>query len=428
MEPSPARGKTTGFWIATTVVVAIVSFGIGNRLAFSQDDVASGASSGIRVRGIGGSPPSTVSDTIDFQQFWALWDLLKTKYYRQPLEERDMLYGAMRGLAASTGDPYTTFFEPSVAEEFTKSLEGKFEGIGAEIGIRDGQLQVIAPLPETPAARAGLQPGDAILSVDATSTEALSVEEAVSIIRGPKGTTVTLTIGRAVTKKDDAGRETRENVISEIPIVRDTIVVKSVSAETLDGNIAVIRISHFNTDTVEEFRKAATAAIENGSKGLVIDLRSNPGGFLDGAADVASEWLGDRTVVTERRRGEIVDEFRGSGSGKLRGMPTVVLVNGGSASASEIVAGALQDYGAATIVGTTTFGKGSVQDLTELQDGTAVKITVAEWLTPNGRFINDIGIEPDIVVEPSEEDIHAQRDTQQLKAVELLTTGQAASL
>ncbi|MBU2613092.1 S41 family peptidase [Patescibacteria group bacterium] len=413
MESFQGPVRTTRFWLAVTVIVAIVSFGIGNRVALSEADAETGATTFFRVRGIGSDAPSTVTSTIDFQQFWTLWDLLKTKYYKQPLDDKAMLYGAMHGLAASTGDPYTNFFEPSVAEEFAKSLEGKFEGIGAEIGIRDNQLRVIAPLPETPAAKAGLLPGDAILMVDATSTEGMSVEEAVAIIRGPKGTTVTLTIGR-------------NDGTKEISIVRDEIVVKSVSVEYLKDDIAVIRINHFNSDTSVEFSKAADEIVVKGSKGIILDLRSNPGGFLDRATYVAGEWVGSRTVVSERRQGTITDEYRGTGSARLKGLPTVVLVDGGSASASEIVAGALQDYSVATIVGTQTFGKGSVQDYTDLADGTAVKITIAEWLTPNGRSINDIGIEPDIIVERTEEDFNEQRDPQQDKAVELLTTGQAA--
>ncbi|MFH1078473.1 MAG: S41 family peptidase [Patescibacteria group bacterium] len=413
MESLQGPERTTRFWLVVTAVVAIVSFGVGIRIAPTQADVEAGTGSTVQVRGIGSGAPSTISETIDFEQFWTLWDLLKTKYYKQPLDEQAMLYGAMQGLTASTGDPYTTFFEPAVAEEFTKSLEGKFEGIGAEIGIRDNQLRVIAPLPETPAAKAGLLPGDAIYLVDATSTEGMSVEEAVSIIRGPKGSTVTLTIGRGETTK-------------EIPIIRDEIVVKSVSVEMLKGtDIAVIRINHFNTDTTSEFSKAVDEAIDTGATGIILDMRSNPGGFLDRATDVAGEWVGDRPVVAERRQGVIVDTYHGSGSARLQGIPTVVLVDGGSASASEIVAGALQDYGVATIVGTQTFGKGSVQDYTELENGTAVKITIAEWLTPKGRSINEIGITPDIIVERTEEDFNAQRDPQQDKAVELLTSGKA---
>jgi carboxyl-terminal processing protease len=373
------------------------------------------------VRGVGSNPPADAKTAIDFDQFWSLWNLLKEKFYLQPLDEQKMLYGAMSGLAASTGDPYTVFFEPSVADEFSKSLEGKFEGIGAEIGIRDNQLQIIAPLPETPAAKAGLLPGDAILSIDATSTEGMSVEEAIYLIRGPKGTTVSLTIGRMVVKKDAKGKETKEPTTKVYPIVRDTIVVKSDTSEFLPDGIVLIQINHFNSDTTDEFSKAVDAAVAKDVKGVILDLRSNPGGYLDRSTAVAGEWLGSDVVVIERRQGKTVDEYHGTGSARLKGIPTVVLVDEGSASAAEIVAGALQDTKAATIVGEKTFGKGSVQDYTELENGTAVKITIAEWLTPKGRSINNVGIEPDITVKRTIEDINAQRDPQRDKAIELLT-------
>ena len=202
--------------------------------------------------------------------------------------------------------------------------------------------------------------------------------------------------------------------------------MKSVTTEFLPNGIAVIGVNHFNTDTTDEFSKAVDAVLAKDVKGIILDMRSDPGGFLDRATAVAGEWVGDKVVVSERRQGKIVDEFHGTGDSRLKGIPTVVLVDEGSASAAEIVAGALQDYKMATIVGTKTFGKGSVQDYTDLADGTAVKITIAEWLTPNGRSINEIGITPDITVERTEEDINAQRDPQRDKAVELLT-GNATS-
>ncbi|MBI4139002.1 S41 family peptidase [Candidatus Uhrbacteria bacterium] len=414
----------TRYWILLLLVVGIGSYAVGARSAGKPPgtDGASGTSTvqTVRVRGIGSRPPDGALQTVDFEQFWELWDLLKTKFYTQPLDEQKMLYGAMSGLTSSLDDPYTTFFEPAVAEEFSKSLEGKFEGIGAEIGIKQEQLQIIAPLPESPAARAGLLPGDAILFINGTSTEGMTVEEAVFHIRGKKGTTVTLTIGRVKVTKDDKGKEKRDASKFDVSIVRDTIVVKSVRTKIADGNISVIEISHFNSDTTEEFAKAADEALAKGAKGVILDVRNNPGGFLDRATAVAGEWVGDAIVVTERRKGVKVDEFHGTGKSRLRGIPTVVLVNEGSASASEIVAGALQDYGVAKLIGKKTFGKGSVQDYTELRDGTAVKVTVAEWLTPNGRFINEIGIDPDIVIERTEEDYHAGRDPQLDKAIELL--------
>lgn len=422
-EPLPSRSLSTRVWIVIVFVAAAAAYSLG-----AMGNTAASATDGVKIasfqlRGIGSKPPAEIKTTADFDQFWDLWQLLKTKYYKQPLDEQKMFYGAMEGLVASMGDPYTVFFEPKVAKEFSDSLEGKFEGIGAEIGIKDEQLQIVAPLPDSPSDKAGLRAGDAILQIDATSTEGMTVERAVSLIRGKKGTEVTLTIGRIKIIKDVKGKETSEPSRFDVTIVRDTIVVKSVRTTFLRDNIARIEITNFNSDTSVEFSKAVDQVIAKDAKGVIIDMRNNPGGFLDRATAVAGEWVGDQVVVTERRQGVTVDEYHGTGRGRLKGMPTIVLVNEGSASASEIVAGALQDYGAARLVGKKTFGKGSVQDYTELAGGTAVKITVAEWLTPKGRFINDVGIEPDITVERTEEDYHAERDPQLEKALDLLTGG-----
>jgi carboxyl-terminal processing protease len=413
---SQNRSLHPGAWIAIVVVVASLAYGLGTKNGAASASDASGSgnrSLTASLRGIGSNPPNGVAKSLDFQEFWDLWDVLSTKYYKQPLDEQKLLYGAMQGLAAATEDPYTVFFEPKMAEEFSQSLEGKFEGIGAEIGMKDQQLQIIAPLPDTPAAKAGLLPGDAILAIDATTTEAMTVEEAVSLIRGKKGTTVTLTIGRVNEKK-----EARQ---LEISIVRDTIIVKSVRVSYPENGIALIELTNFNMDTTEEFSRAADEILSKNVKGLILDLRNDPGGFLDRATAVAGEWVGDQVVVSERRQGITVDEFRGTGKGRLKNVPTVVLVNEGSASAAEIVAGALQDYGLAKLVGKKTFGKGSVQDYTELKSGAAIKVTVAEWLTPKGRFINEVGIDPDVEVDRTEEDYHADRDPQLKKAIELLT-------
>ena len=411
----------TRSWVILLLIVGVASYVAGTHSFSSCARSTDGNSKRtVSVIGVGDAAPKGAADSIEFEQFWELWGMLKSKYYKQPLDEQKMLYGAMSGLTAALGDPYTVFFEPAIADEFSKSLEGKFEGIGAEIGIKEDQLQIIAPLPESPAERAGLMANDAILAVSGTSTEGMTVEEAVSLIRGDKGTTVVLSIGRVTKKKDEKGKEKKEAKKFDASIVRDTIVVKSVTTKYLDGNFAIIEISHFNSDTSDLFSEAADEVVAKGVKGIILDLRNDPGGYLDRATAVAGEWVGNDVVVTERRKGVKVDEFLGTGKSRLKGIPTVVLVNEGSASASEIVAGALQDYGVAKLVGKKTFGKGSVQDYTELQDGTAVKITMAEWLTPKGRFINEIGIEPDVVVERTEEDYHAGRDPQLDKAVELL--------
>ncbi len=421
--PSSSSSTTRG-WMVALVVVGVIAYGIGVNSAASRASQATLAGSNptsTTVLGIGGKPPAGTVASADFQQFWDLWTLLQQKYYKKPLDEKKMLYGAMQGLAASTGDPYTLFFEPQLAQEFNDQLQGKFDGIGAEIGMKDGQLQIVAPLPETPADKAGLLAGDAILAINASSTDSMPVDQAVSLIRGVKGTTVKLNIGRISTTKGADGKPKQTVKQFDVTLTRDTIVVKSVKTSWPKPGIAEIQITSFDASAGKEFAKAVDEVLAKDPKGLILDLRNDPGGFLDQATAVAGEWLGDGLVVSERRQGEIVDEYHGTGDSRLKDMPTIVLVNGGSASASEIVAGALQDDGMAKLVGTKTFGKGSVQEYSDLKDGTAVKITVAEWLTPKGRFINTIGIEPNVTVDRTEDDYHANRDPQLDKALELLT-------
>ncbi len=414
------------YWLIFAILLIGIGFSGGYFIGRSGETKAySGNTGDTNVRGIGSMPGGEqLSEDLDFNQFWELWELLQIRYY-QDAEDKNMFYGAMEGLANSLGDPYTDFFEPKTAKEFSDSLKGEFEGIGAEIGIRDEQLQIIAPLPDTPASRAGLRAGDYILAINGTSTEDMTVEQAVMLIRGEKGTTVTLNIGR-VFKTEVEDPDTGEMDIKEdsevldVPIVRDVIQIKSVRTEWLDNRIAKIQISNFNEDTAVDFKKTVEDVLNQNPVGLILDLRNNPGGFLDRSISIAGEWTGNQIVVVERRKGKIIDQFRGTGSGRLSAVPTVVLVNEGSASASEIVAGALQDYGLATLIGAQTFGKGSVQDYTEFDDGSAVKITIAEWLTPEGRSINETGIEPDIKVELTIEDYNENRDPQLDKAIEFI--------
>lgn len=356
----------------------------------------------VRVDGIGQMPPANVSDQIEFKEFWDEWQLLKQKFYQQPVLDKTLFYGAMAGLAESLGDPYTNFFEPKSAEDFQQSLAGKFEGIGAEIGMKEGQLTIIAPLSDTPAERAGLLAGDAIVKIDGQETSGMSVEKAVSLIRGPKGTRVTLNIFRVGKKKAPF----------DVTVTRDEIHVKSVHWKMLKDGIAYIEVTHFNGDTRDGFDAAVKAVLTKNPKGLILDLRNNPGGFLDAALGMAGEWIGSGIVTKERKQGKIIEELRGTGQSRLRGIPTIVLVNQGSASASEIVAGALQDAKQAVLVGMKTFGKGSVQEPQELNDGSLLKITIAEWLTPKERSINKSGLDPDIIVDRTPEDYENQRDPQ----------------
>lgn len=364
-----------------------------------------------RVIGLGQSAPASISSDVEFKVFWETWQLLKEKYYQQPIEDKTLFYGAMSGLANAFGDPYTQYFEPKGAEEFQEALSGKFSGIGAEIGPKDGRITIVAPLPETPAERAGLRAGDLIMAINASSTEGMTVDEAVSRIRGDEGTVVTLTIFRPSNGEGEA---------FDVPITRAVIHVASVRLKWPEEDIAHIEVINFNDDTRVRFEETVEEVIAKDPKGIILDMRNNPGGYLDIAVSMAGEWVGNEIVLKERRQGKIIEQLRGMGRHRFAGIPTIVLVNQGSASAAEIVSGALQDHKAATIVGETTFGKGSVQDYINLSDGSAVKITIAEWLTPNERTINETGLEPDILIERTNEDYENQRDPQLERAVGIL--------
>ncbi|MCR4278464.1 MAG: S41 family peptidase [bacterium] len=420
-EKTTLESLSPRHWVLVILIVGIFAFLGGTRHPFLLSTDEGVAVKTYAVAGIGSGAPSDISQTVEFDQFWRLWRLLKDQFYKQPLDDSALLWGAMKGMAEATGDPYTVFFEPVIADEFQKSLEGKFEGIGAEIGIKDGQLEIVSPLPGMPAEKAGLLARDAILKINDEETTGMSVEQAVTRIRGDRGTSVVLHIGRLKSVKNESGEKSVTPETFDVTVVRDTIVVASVRSESLDEGIQKITITNFNSDTAKEFSKAVDDALAKGDvKGIVLDMRNNPGGFLDRAISIAGEWVGGDTVVIEQHKGVPTDEFHGTGSGRLAKIPTAILVNGGSASASEIVAGALQDYGLGTVIGEQTYGKGSVQDYSELANGSAVKITVAEWLTPKGRFLNEVGITPDIIVERTEQDYHDNKDPQLEKALETL--------
>jgi carboxyl-terminal processing protease len=283
---------------------------------------------------------------------------------------------------------------------FYDTLNGSFEGIGAELGIENDVLVVVAPLEGFPAQKAGLRAGDIIAKIDEHDSLHMTVEEAVSKIRGEKGTQVTLTIVRD-------GKE------QEIKITRDTITVPSVEHEMLAGNVGRITVSRFAEDTGDLARSAANTLKKDGAKAIILDLRNNSGGYVDAGVSVASLWLDEgKTVFEQRSGGRTVETSQASGDAVLKGLPTIVLINEGSASASEIVAGALKDNGVAELLGVKSFGKGSVQRLEELSDGSTLKVTIARWFTPNGVNIDQDGIVPDVEVTISDEDIQAKRDPQ----------------
>lgn len=361
-----------------------------------------------------------LAQDIDFGLFWEVWSSLYDQFVdKDKLNEKKMFYGAIRGMVGALNDPYTVFMNPKIAKEFSDDLAGTFEGIGAEIGVKDDILTIIAPLPDMPAEKAGLKAGDKVYAIDGESTAGISIDEAVNKIRGPKGTEVALSISR-----------NGIDGLKDIVIKRDKIIVKSIRRNLRDDNIYMIRVTNFNNDTISLFSETVRKAIEANPEGIILDLRNNPGGYLEAAIEMASEWIEEGVVVIQQYGDERQDISLARGRARLKNFPTVVLINQGSASASEIVSGALQDYGLAEVVGKKTFGKGSVQVLNKFGDGSSVKITIAKWLTPEGRSINDEGIEPDYDIDITAEDYNENRDPQINKAIEILTNskeGQDAS-
>jgi len=351
---------------------------------------------------------SYAKDDVDFNLFWEVWDTVKENYVMQPVSEVDLFYGAVQGMVTALEDPYSLFFNPEETEEFNKDLDGTFYGIGAEIGIRDDLVMVEAPLPNGPAIRNGIMAGDLILAVDGEDTFGLTVHEAVMKIRGELGAPVTLTV-----------LHEGEEETSDIVIVREEIVIDSVEWEVRDDGIAVISIYMFNADTTSLFNQAVQEILREDAESIIVDLRNNRGGLLDSVVKISDFWINSDIVAIERTNSTEFTLATNPGA-ILSEMPTVVLVNGGSASASEILAGALQDYGLATLIGETTFGKGVVQEFREFDNGSALKVTVAEWLTPAGRAINKVGIEPDIVAEFTIDDFNEKRTPQLEAAIDYL--------
>ena len=335
--------------------------------------------------------------TLDFASVQATYRALKANF-DGTLDESALVSGASRGLVAAAGDTYTVYMDRKEAEEFNKDLTGDIGGgIGAEIGNRGNKPTVIRTLADTPAQKAGLQAGDVIVGVNDEATDGWSVSDTVSKIRGDIGTTVKVTVLRTGTPK-------------EFTITRERITSPSVDSSVVGVGIMTMR--RFDDTTTDLARKAALEFKNQNVKGVILDLRGNGGGLLTAAQDVAGLWLRDQVVVSERTNGKVTAELKSGGNPVLEGIPTVVLTNSGSASASEIVAGALQDHKAATLIGEKTFGKGSVQKLINLQDGSVLKVTVARWYTPNGKNINKEGISPDEKVELTADDVNAGRDPQ----------------
>ena len=331
---------------------------------------------------------------VDFGLFWQVWDRLHERFVGQKqLDSQKLVYGAISGMVAAAGDPYTVFFEPVTSKKFQEEVSGSFSGVGMEIGRRDDLITVIAPLKDSPAMRAGVLAGDIVVKVDDADSAGWTVEEAVNRIRGKKGTTVHLTLFR----------EGVEDYL-ELSIVRDNIKISAVEWKMLDDHIAYLQIMSFNANVDSEFERAARELTAAGATRLIVDVRNNPGGLLGSAVNLAGWFLKpDSLVVSERFSDGTQEELRSDGSGKLASIPTVVLINGGSASAAEILAGALHDVRHLELVGEQSFGKGSVQQLEDFYNGSSLKVTVAKWFTPNGVSISDTGIQPtvEVIMEPS---------------------------
>lgn len=356
--------------------------------------------------------PICPPEDVDFSLFWDAYYKLEQNFIEPTkLDTQKIIYGAISGMAKSLEDPYTDFFNPEEAEKFEQDLSGSFEGIGVEIGLKKDILTVIAPLKNTPGQKAGLKSGDMIFKIDGKSTSNMSTDEAVSLIRGKKGTEVILTIFR------EDWKDTKD-----IKIIRDTIIVPSIEWELKDGNTAYIQMYLFDQMLTSNFNKIALEILNSPAEKIILDLRDNPGGYLEVAQDISGWFLKKGQVVTIEDFGKDENQkyYKAEGSAMFSEYPMVVLINQGSASASEILAGTLRDNRSVKLIGEKSFGKGSVQEVLGLRDGSMLKITVAKWLTPKGNLISEIGLTPDISVELTDEDFENEKDPQLDKALEII--------
>lgn len=366
--------------------------------------------------GVCTTPLKVKAETTSFATFLQVYDLLKNEYVERELKDNDLVYGAIRGMLGSLDDPYTRFMDPKAFQSMQDERQGSFGGIGIQIGIKDGKLSVIAPMEGTPAFKAGLKAGDHIMEIDGKPTKDMAEAEAVSMIRGARGTKVTLTI------KHQGASESRK-----VAIVRDNIVTKAVKIEEIEGNLGYVRLSTFmSNEAGQEVKQALTKF--NKKDGIIVDLRGNPGGLLPNAVDIGSMFIKDGPIVQLVNREGEKQFLKASGRVVVDNkIPVVVLIDGGSASASEILAGALQDTKRATLIGTKSFGKGLVQTVHSLSDGSGVAITTQKYLTAGGHDIHKKGVEPDIKIElpkikvdkngvPDPAEVKKFKDTQMEKA------------
>lgn len=396
-KPDKVSSFARGFFIAISIA-AIFLLGVG----VGQGRVSLGGRAGKLSRN------TKLPNDLDYSTVETVYDSLRANYDGE-LEQNKLLDGLKAGLAESTGDPYTEYLNADAAQQFKDDLNGTFSGIGAELSKEKESIVVISPISGFPAERAGLRPRDVIVEINGESAYDLSITEAVTKIRGEQGTEVKLKVIR------DQKQEL------EFTIVRETIKIPSVTSEVLEGNIGYLKITRFAEDTVALSREAATKFKQASVKGVILDVRSDPGGLLDASIAVSNIWLPKGKTVLQEKRGDVVIRtYTATSQPILEGMPTVVLINGGSASASEIVAGALKDNKAATIIGEKSYGKGSVQQLVQLRGDSVLKVTIARWYTPGGKNIDKEGISPDQEVKRTDEDFTANRDPQKDAAIQFL--------
>jgi len=345
----------------------------------------------------------------DFAPFWEVYDFVQTRYFEQPLDNTQLVEGAINGMLATLGDPHTRYLPPADEESAREEMSGEFEGIGAFVEEVDGNITVVAPIEGSPAEAAGLKPGDILREADGVALTGMAVEEAAALVRGPRGTAVLLLIER------DGEQFEKE-------ITRDRITIPSVRGEMLENNIAYVRLSRFGTNSAEEIKAVLEELDANNAAGLILDLRSNPGGSLNTAVDIADQFLDEGTILVERFGNGEETSYDSKEEGLAQTVPMVVLIDEGSASASEVLAGAIRDRNRGVLIGQTSFGKGTVQTWLGLSNGGGVRITIARWLTPNKNWVHGEGLEPDyfIPLPESTEDGAEFEDTQLQAAIDFL--------
>jgi carboxyl-terminal processing protease len=418
-----------GFLVGVMVVVLTTgAFSAGFLLGNSIDPVAEGLSRLIRNTPLDTpalnptrpaatqpdrEPPADPPADLDelFDPFWEAWDIIHDRFVDQPLDDEELMRGAIQGMLNSLDDPYTAYMDPFEFTQSNISLDGEYEGIGAWVDTDSEYLTIISPMPGSPAAEAGLEPGDEIIAIDGEDMTGIDGNLVIREVLGPAGSTVTLTV-----------RREGEPQPLEFEVTRERIVIPSVESEMLEGDVAYIHLLQFGDRSAGELRDTLEEMLAQDPVGLILDLRFNGGGFLNSAIEITSEFIPEGVILYEEYGDGSRDTHRALRGGIATEVPMVVLINEGSASASEILAGAIQDYERGLLVGTTSFGKGSVQIVEELEDEQgAIRVTIARWLTPDERLIDGVGLEPDIEVPLSDEDIEAENDPQLERAIDLLT-------